>query len=62
VGRISGTSSIVQLDAWSWEEALVKENDGIHLNFPSSFKKTGWWAEPGRNVLKQGLYRNNLMK
>jgi hypothetical protein len=23
----------------SWEEALVKENDGIHMNFPS-FKKT----------------------
>lgn len=52
-GRISGTSSIVQLDAWSWEEAIVKENDGIHLNFPSSFKKTGWWAEPGETSLNK---------
>jgi imidazolonepropionase-like amidohydrolase len=52
-GRISGTSSIVQLDAWSWEEALVKENDGIHMNFPSSFKKTGWWAEPGEMSLNK---------
>lgn len=46
-GRISGTSSIVQLDAWSWKDALLKENDGIHLNFPSSFRKSGSWYEPG---------------
>ena len=46
-GRISGTSSIVQLDAWSWQDAIVKENDGIHLNFPSSFKRSGSWFEPG---------------
>jgi imidazolonepropionase-like amidohydrolase len=46
-GRISGTSSIVQLDAWSWKDALIKENDGIHLDFPSSFKSSGSWFEPG---------------
>jgi imidazolonepropionase-like amidohydrolase len=47
-GTISGTSSIVQLDAWNWKDALIKENDGIHLNFPSTIKRSGWWAEPGR--------------
>jgi imidazolonepropionase-like amidohydrolase len=46
-GRISGTSSIVQLDAWNWKDALIKENDGIHLNFPDTFKKSGSWFEPG---------------
>jgi imidazolonepropionase-like amidohydrolase len=46
-GTISGTSSIVQLDAWSWKDAVIKENDGIHLNFPSTITRTGWWAEPG---------------
>lgn len=46
-GRISGTSSIVQLDAWNWEDAIIKENDGIHLNWPKSYSRTGWWAEPG---------------
>ena len=24
-GRISGTSSVVQLDAWSWKDAIIKE-------------------------------------
>ncbi len=46
-GRISGTSSVVQLDAWNWEDAIVKENDGIHLNWPRSYSRSGWWAEPG---------------
>lgn len=46
-GRITGTSSVVQLDSWTWEDAILKENDGIHLNFPTTFRKTGWWAEPG---------------
>ncbi|MDX6181983.1 amidohydrolase family protein [Flavobacterium sp. Fl-77] len=46
-GSISGTSSVVQLDAWSWSDAILKENDGIHLNFPATFKRGGNWFEPG---------------
>jgi imidazolonepropionase-like amidohydrolase len=46
-GRIAGTSSIVHLDAWNWEDAAVKINDGIHLNWPRSYSRAGWWAEPG---------------
>jgi len=45
-GRISGTSSIVQLDAWNWEDAILKENDGIHLNWPNRFVKKGAWYDP----------------
>ncbi len=43
-GTVSGTSAVVQLDAWNWEDALVKE-DGIWLNWPNM---RGWdnelWA------------------
>lgn len=46
-GVISGTSSIVQFDAWNWEDAVVLQDQGVHLNWPSSFKSSGWWAEPG---------------
>lgn len=46
-GRISGTSSIVQFDAWNWEDAVVKTDDGIHLNWPGAISRGGWWAEPG---------------
>jgi len=45
-GVISGKSSIVQFDAWNWEDAVIKIDDGIHLNFPSMLQRSGWWAEP----------------
>lgn len=38
-GTISGTSSIVELDAWNWEDAAYKTDDGIHLNWPRMNRK-----------------------
>jgi len=38
-GVISGTSSIVQFDAWNWEDAAIKVDDGIHLNWPNTFSR-----------------------
>jgi imidazolonepropionase-like amidohydrolase len=45
-GVLSGTSSILATDAWNWEDAVIKIDDGVHLNFPKSIQKNGWWAEP----------------
>ena len=42
-GTISGTSSIVQLDAWNWEDAAIKVDDAIHVNWPGSFTRGKWW-------------------
>jgi imidazolonepropionase-like amidohydrolase len=38
-GTISGTSSVMHFDAWNWEDALVREDDGIHLNWPQVYHK-----------------------
>ena len=46
-GRITGSSSVMKLDGWNWEDAVLKADDGIHLNWPPYFVQTGWWAEPG---------------
>jgi imidazolonepropionase-like amidohydrolase len=46
-GRISGQSSIVQLDAWNWEDAAVKTDEGVWMSWPRYYTWTGWWAEPG---------------
>jgi len=46
-GLISGTSSVMNMDGWNWEDAVLKIDDGIHINWPSKFTNTGWWAEPG---------------
>lgn len=63
-GDISGTSSILALDGWNWEDATILQNDGIHVNWPASVDGGGWWAEPSgkkRNEnydqQKQSLYQ-----
>lgn len=40
-GVFSGTSSVVQLDAWNWQDAAYKMNNGIHLNFPALVNRPG---------------------
>ena len=42
-GRISGSSSVMDLDAWNWEDAVLKEDEGIHLNWPSKMSYPRWW-------------------
>ena len=46
-GIISGSSSIMFLDGWNWEDAQLRADDGIHLNWPSAYNTSGWWAQPG---------------
>jgi len=38
-GTISGTSSVMHFDAWNWEDALIREDDGVHLNWPEVVHK-----------------------
>ena len=45
-GSISGTSAVMLMDGWNWEDATVSSDDGIHVNWPSSAEGGGWWAEP----------------
>lgn len=33
-GLLSGQSSVVQLDAWNWEDAAYKTDIAVHLNWP----------------------------
>ncbi len=46
-GRISGKSSVVQLDAWNWEDASIRTDEGLHINWPSSFSRSGSYYNPG---------------
>ncbi|WP_245869877.1 amidohydrolase family protein [Pedobacter ginsengisoli] len=54
-GTISGSSSVVQLDAWNWEDAAIKKDDAMHLNWPVTpkFKNTGNRAAVSVDALKE---------
>jgi len=59
-GRISGTSSIVQFDAWNWEDAAIKVDDGIHLRWPNSFRRGRWWMGEDRGFKPNKKYVENI--
>ncbi len=58
-GRISGTSSVMHFNGWNWEDAVIREDDGIHLNWPATLSGGGWWAEPGSKK-KNGKYQEQV--
>lgn len=37
-GWISGSSAVMKLSGWNWEDATVLADDGIHLNWPADPK------------------------
>ncbi len=52
-GLVSGTSSVMQLDAWNWEDALYVEDDGVQVNWPALTLRARWWmGENERRVNK----------
>jgi len=34
-GLIAGSSSVMKLDGWNWEDAMLAEDVGLHLHWPS---------------------------
>lgn len=59
-GTISGTSSVVQLDAWDWRDAGYKVNNGIHLNIPALINRPRGFAaflnpNPPTDIIKNSL-------
>ena len=59
-GTIAGTSSIVQFDAWNWEDAAVKTDDGIHMEWPSFFRRGRWWMGEERGYIPNKDYADNV--
>ncbi len=59
-GRISGTSSIVQFDAWNWEDAAIKVDGGIHMNWPNSFSRGRWWLGENPRLVPSKTYNDQV--
>ncbi|MFK7921681.1 MAG: amidohydrolase family protein [Bacteroidia bacterium] len=45
-GLFSGTSSVMQLDAWNYEDAAIKADDGVYLNWPRLSISNSSFAPP----------------
>lgn len=43
---ITGTSSVVQLDAWNWEDAAYRMDGNMHFNMPSLIPRSNRFEAP----------------
>lgn len=61
-GTISGSSSVVQFDAWNWEDAAIKKDDAIHINWPNSLTRGKWWMGEDPEIKLDKKYVENTSK
>ncbi len=59
-GLVSGTSSVVQLDAWNWEDAAFKTDEGLHINWVSMFQRPNFFA--GETAVKKNERRKEALQ
>ena len=63
---IAGTTSVMQLDAWNWEDALYKRNTGIVFYMPSLINRRprfgGRGQQPETDPVKEGLDKIEQVK
>ena len=59
---LPGTSSIVQLDAWNWEDAIYKGDNGIQLGWPrkASFGGRGGGMSTQGAITGASVYDRNV--
>ncbi len=61
-GTISGTSSVMQFDAWNWEDAVIKKDDAIHMNWPEGLTRGRWWLGEDPALKPDPKYVKNTSK
>ncbi len=59
-GYISGRSSIMNLDGWNYEDAVLKKDDGLWLNWPSKITSSFDFATFSREKKKNENYDSQI--
>ena len=55
-GLVSGQSSIMLMDGWTWEDATMVHPSGLHVNWPSMGIRTGgWFRMPPNKQIEQRM-------
>jgi imidazolonepropionase-like amidohydrolase len=67
---LAGSSSVVQLDAWNWQDAAYKTDEGMHLYMPSLMPRPRFGGfgggrasqQPDSDPVKEGLAKIEQLK
>jgi imidazolonepropionase-like amidohydrolase len=56
-GLLSGTSAVMMLDGWTWEDALLKDQVGVWLNWPEMEVVADHWQGKTREEQEQEIQK-----
>jgi hypothetical protein len=63
---VEGSSSVVQLDAWNYEDAAYKTDIGMFINMPSLIPRRagrgGFMRQPGGDMVKEAMDKIETLK
>jgi imidazolonepropionase-like amidohydrolase len=59
---IAGTSSVVNFDAWNWEDALYKQDNAMHIYMPSLLARPSRSGDQAGDPLKASKEKIELIK
>ena len=59
-GLLAGQSSVVQLDAWNWQDAVVRADEGQHLSWPPLVIRTNPAEDAAALERRQKARETNL--
>ena len=58
-GLISGSSTVLQLDGWTWEDMMLCPRAAMHVTWPAIVPAVDWWnPQPADKQIKE---RNKLL-
>lgn len=57
-GLLSGQSSLINMDGWTKEDAMVEQSLALHLNWPRASVITAWWMDKSAEDQKKESAEN----
>ncbi|MBO0935285.1 amidohydrolase family protein [Fibrella sp. HMF5335] len=60
-GTVSGSSSIMHTDGWNWQDAVLRKDDGIWLNWPGYYARD-FDMETFQSVVKKNDKRDEAIR
>lgn len=61
-GVFEGTSSVVKLDGWNWEDAAYNTDEGIAMNWPKMYKREGSSHDRSRKKPPARRHRTHCLR
>jgi imidazolonepropionase-like amidohydrolase len=58
---LCGSGSVVQLDAWNWEDAAYKVDNSMHIKMPGFLYRKPWWKADAKDDDPE-YAKENLLK